>query len=47
LTNWVHGGFRRPESASEFVRERYHPGVVARRHVEIYEEVLGRANAVA
>jgi len=47
LTHWVQSGFPRSQSAGEIVRERYHPEVVARRHVEIYEKVLGRARTAA
>jgi glycosyltransferase involved in cell wall biosynthesis len=43
LTCWVRSGFPRPAGADTIVRERYHPRVVARQHLEIYEEVLGRA----
>lgn len=33
---------RLAQTAREHARERFHPGVVARRHLEIYREVLGR-----
>jgi hypothetical protein len=26
------------------MRDRYHPQVIARRHLEIYREVLGKSN---
>jgi glycosyltransferase involved in cell wall biosynthesis len=41
MARWMDGGFPRPATAARTTRERYHPDVIARRHVEIYEEVLG------
>jgi glycosyltransferase involved in cell wall biosynthesis len=41
IADWIKQGFRRPGSAAA-IRERYHPEVIARRHVEIYREVLSR-----
>jgi glycosyltransferase involved in cell wall biosynthesis len=44
LADWVEQGSARPHEAAPVMRERYHPDVVARRHMEIYREVLaGRA----
>jgi glycosyltransferase involved in cell wall biosynthesis len=40
IARWIQGGFPRPATAGEEMRRRYHPDVIARRHVEIYEEVL-------
>jgi hypothetical protein len=31
-----------PLAAAQIMRDRYHPLVIAQRHLEIYEEVLGR-----
>ncbi len=42
LKRWLENGAQRPGNAAAAMRERYHPEVVARRHVEIYREVLGR-----
>jgi glycosyltransferase involved in cell wall biosynthesis len=46
IRHWLVSGERRQgclhTPPSEFV-QRYHPAAIARRHVEIYEEVLGRA----
>jgi glycosyltransferase involved in cell wall biosynthesis len=39
IGRWIKQGFPRPGPAS-VIRERYHPQVIARRHVEIYREVL-------
>lgn len=41
LTRWVAAGAPRPVSASSVMRERYHPKVIAARHLEVYREVLG------
>jgi glycosyltransferase involved in cell wall biosynthesis len=40
LASWIDGGFQRPSGSIHIMRERYHPSVVARQHVEIYREVL-------
>jgi glycosyltransferase involved in cell wall biosynthesis len=37
---WAQAGAPRPVSASAAMRKKYHPEVVARRHHEIYREVL-------
>ena len=42
IARWIAAGCRRPTSAASTMRERYHPLVIARRHVEIYREVLER-----
>ena len=42
IARWITAGCPRPMMAAETMRERYHPLVIARRHVEIYREVLGR-----
>ena len=40
LATWLQAGCPRPQNAATTMRERYHPEVVARRHLEIYREVL-------
>jgi glycosyltransferase involved in cell wall biosynthesis len=40
VTRWVRQGCPRPTGLAEQMRRRYHPEVVARRHLEIYEAVL-------
>jgi glycosyltransferase involved in cell wall biosynthesis len=40
LTEWIRAGSPRAAGAAELMRARYHPHVVARRHIEIYREVL-------
>ena len=40
LARWIEAGCPRPTRAAAVVRERYHPLVIVRRHLEIYREVL-------
>jgi glycosyltransferase involved in cell wall biosynthesis len=40
LATWIRNGFVTPEGGAAVMRARYHPEVVARRHLEIYHEVL-------
>jgi glycosyltransferase involved in cell wall biosynthesis len=40
LTRWMEAGAPQPQNAAAVMRQRYHPEVVARRHLEIYREVL-------
>jgi glycosyltransferase involved in cell wall biosynthesis len=40
IGSWLKNGAPRPTAASLEMRARYHPGVIACRHVEIYREVL-------
>ena len=42
VTHWLSAGAPRPQNAAVAMRGRYHPEVIARRHLEIYREVLGR-----
>ena len=42
IASWMRGGFPRARGAAQVMRDRYGPQVIARRHVEIYREVLGR-----
>jgi glycosyltransferase involved in cell wall biosynthesis len=39
---WIRRGFPRAPGAAHSIRARYHPSVIAKRHVEIYREVLGQ-----
>ena len=41
IATWMRRGFPRAPGAAQSIRARYHPSVIARRHVEIYHEVLG------
>jgi glycosyltransferase involved in cell wall biosynthesis len=38
IARWIGQGHPRPEGAAILMRERYHPEIVARRHLEIYRE---------
>jgi glycosyltransferase involved in cell wall biosynthesis len=40
IFHWLASGHIKPTQAARQIRERYHPDVVARRHIEIYREVL-------
>jgi glycosyltransferase involved in cell wall biosynthesis len=40
IARWIGQGHPRTEGAAALMRERYHPQAVARRHLEIYREVL-------
>ena len=42
IASWIRRGFPRVPGAAQSIRARYHPSVIARRHAEIYQEVLGR-----
>lgn len=40
IATWLNTGAPRPTTASMQMRARYHPANIARRHIEIYSEVL-------
>jgi glycosyltransferase involved in cell wall biosynthesis len=40
IADWIRRGYPRARGASEVMRARYHPQIIARQHVEIYREVL-------
>lgn len=40
VARWLNNGCPPPLAAAQIMRERYHPEVIARRHLEIYREVL-------
>jgi glycosyltransferase involved in cell wall biosynthesis len=42
ISGWLQHGAPRPPEVAQIMRQRYHPEVVAQRHVEIYEQVLGQ-----
>jgi glycosyltransferase involved in cell wall biosynthesis len=42
LAAWLQAGAPRQEDAAWKIAERYHPRVIAERHLEIYREVLNR-----
>lgn len=45
LGRWVKAGCPRPTSAGATMRERYHPGVIATKHLDIYRQVLQNLRA--
>jgi len=42
LLQWIQKGCTRPEKAHREMATRYHPRIIAERHLEIYREVLSR-----
>jgi hypothetical protein len=40
IARWIAQGHPRPVGAAALVRERRHPMVLAKRHVDIYREVI-------
>ena len=42
IIKWIDAGALQPEGASASIASRYHPKVIAQRHIEIYQEVLGK-----
>lgn len=44
IAKWIQQGHPRSADCARIMRERYHPLVVARRHAEIYREVLSTAS---
>jgi len=40
IARWLEAGCPRPSGTAEVMRQRYHPETIARRHLEIYREVL-------
>lgn len=42
ITRWLDAGAPAPAKAADEIAKRYHPRVIAERHLEIYHEVLNR-----
>ena len=40
IARWLEAGCQCPSGAAAVMRQRYHPEIIARRHLEIYREVL-------
>lgn len=40
ISRWIEAGCPRPTKAAPEMRERYHPTIIAHRHLEIYREAL-------
>ena len=45
LSRWLAAGAPRPTTAADEMRIRFHPEVVALRHLEIYRELLAERGA--
>ena len=45
LSRWLTSGAPRPTAAADEMRIRFHPEVVARRHLEVYRELLASRQA--
>lgn len=44
IANWMENGCPQPTEATDSMRERFHPKVIANRHLEIYREALAKNN---
>jgi len=42
IINWIDAGAPQAKGVSATIASRYHPKVIAQRHIEIYQEVLGK-----
>jgi glycosyltransferase involved in cell wall biosynthesis len=42
IAGWIAAGCPHPVNAAEIMRQRYSPEIVARRHLEIYREILNK-----
>jgi hypothetical protein len=42
IARWIAGGHPRPIGNAALIRERYHPIALAKRHLEIYREVIAK-----
>ncbi|MFO1488361.1 MAG: glycosyltransferase family 4 protein [Verrucomicrobiota bacterium] len=42
LAAWIRAGHPRPTTAAATMKQRFHPREIARQHLEVYREVLGR-----
>ena len=40
IANWLRAGCPRPATSAAEMKKRYHPDVIAKRHAEIYREIL-------
>ena len=47
IASWLRAGCPQPTKAAEDMRLRYHPDVIAQRHLEIYHEVLSASAKAA
>ncbi|MEO6184017.1 MAG: hypothetical protein ABIP71_13105, partial [Verrucomicrobiota bacterium] len=44
IASWIKSGFTKPSGSAEIMRGRYHPEVIAQRHIEVYREVLSNVS---
>jgi len=44
IAKWLEAGSPRPKTASQTARSRYAPGIIAKRHLEIYRSLAGNKN---
>jgi len=42
ITGWIKAGCPQPQTAAAVMRQRYHPIEIARRHIEIYRQVIAQ-----
>jgi glycosyltransferase involved in cell wall biosynthesis len=42
---WMADGMPRPGYGADAMLDRYRPGLIARRHVKIYQEILGQVSS--
>ncbi len=43
IVRWLENGCRQPKTAAQEMRVRYHPAVIARQHLEIYQSLVSTA----
>jgi hypothetical protein len=43
IARWLEQGHPLAGGGAAMMRERYHPTVIARRHLEIYQEVISQS----
>jgi glycosyltransferase involved in cell wall biosynthesis len=41
VSDWLNAGHPMPPPCADVMRQRYHPSIIARRHIDIYRQVLG------
>jgi glycosyltransferase involved in cell wall biosynthesis len=41
IAHWIRAGYPRPAQSAQQIAARFHPKVIAQRHLEIYQELLG------
>ena len=46
IARWINDGHQRPQLAANEMAKRYHPVVIAKKHIEIYTEILPQRQMV-